>query len=149
MSTLTTTILFGPTAAALRYAESIRRALPPMNRAQAEAMRGVFETVLGSPLSDPTSLNEPALRHPHFTACFAGIFGGGATNFPGEFALARHGVLLFADAEHFKPEIATALAEKLQNPMSEGFPIVLIHAARAADFPQSLAALSFPRVQIG
>ena len=149
MSASTTTFLFGPASSALRYAESVRRALPPNTRTEAEAMRRVFETAFGSPPFDTTSPMEPALRRPHFTACFAGIFGGGATNFPGEFALARHGVLLIEDAEHFKLEIRAALAEELQSPASDGSPIVLIHSARAADLPELLAVLPFPRVQLG
>jgi hypothetical protein len=68
--------------------------------------------------------------------------------FPGEFALGNYGVLVFAEINHFSPEIAPALAERLKEPPTDGFRAVFIHAARASDLPNSLASFDWPRVHL-
>jgi len=80
---------------------------------------------------DPKDAN---LRCPHFTANFNRIFRGATTKYLSEFDLARAGVVMFAEIDQSESKIAPALAERLQNPITAGFPIVLIHAARPMIF---------------
>ncbi len=140
--------IFGPTSSAFRYAEELWRTLPRPNSAETVILAKAFEAAFSGLSLNATVLEGLNLRRPHFTACFNGIFGGGTTGFPGEFALANYGLLLFAEIDSFKPEIVSGLAERLKKPPPEGFPVVFIHGARATDLPAPLASLNWPRVQL-
>jgi hypothetical protein len=147
-NTPTSSFIFGSVPSAFRYAENLWRGLPRPTGPKAEALTKDFRAAFSGVLPPGLDLTELTLRRPHCAACFIGIFGGGTTGFPGEFALASGGVLLFADVERFKPEIIAELLNRLRTAPADGSPIVLIHSTQAVGVPASLAPLSLPRVDL-
>jgi hypothetical protein len=140
-------ILIGPTQAAFLYAEEVWRSLPRPSAEEAEALREVFAAA-GGPLPASFDPTEATLRRPHCSACYNGIFGGGASNYPGEIALARHGVLLLAHIASFAPEIVEGVVELLVSSKAADNPVALIHACNSKALPKAFKNLGLPTVTV-
>jgi magnesium chelatase family protein len=95
-------------------------------------------TKIHSITESATSLiTRPPLRHPHHTASYVSVVGGGTNPRPGEVTLAHRGVLFLDEF----PEFDKKVIESLREPLEEGV-ITVSRAKGTYTFPASCSVIT-------
>lgn len=126
--------LYGPPGTGkTMLARAFTGILPTLTRSES-----VEVTKIHSITEATTSLlTHPPLRHPHHTASYVSIVGGGSNPRPGEITLAHHGVLFLDEF----PEFDKKVIESLREPLEEGV-ITVSRAKGTYTFPASCIVIA-------
>ncbi len=86
---------------------------------------------------DRNIINRPPIRHPHHTASYVSIIGGGSNPRPGEVTLAHHGVLFMDEFPEFDKKVIEALRQPLEDKV-----VTIARAKGTATYPANFILIA-------
>lgn len=103
-----------PGAGKTLLARSFPSILPSLTLNEALEITKIYSITGNLSYSSPLVINRP-FRHPHHTASYVGLIGGGGSIRPGEISLAHRGVLFLDEIPEFPRQVLEALRQPLED----------------------------------
>lgn len=103
-----------PGAGKTMLARSFPSILPPLTLDEALEVTKIYSITGNLPSDNPIITTRP-FRHPHHTASYVGLIGGGNSIKPGEISMAHRGVLFLDEIPEFPRQVLEVLRQPLED----------------------------------